>query len=148
MKKVMKLFLLVALAALIAMPAVAADKEKKKKKGAGRKVKVASVANLLKKLEKADLSEEQSVAVKKLVAEHTPKIREAQKKVYGMLSAEQRKAAAQARNSAKEAGKKGKELQAAVETALSLSDDEKTARKAAQTDARAAKRALQTAVGA
>ena len=86
-------------------------------------------AQINKRLAKAELTDEQKAKIKELVAAHAPKIQEAQKKIG--LSADARKARAAASKKAREEGKKGQELAAAVDAASPLTEDQKAAMKAA-----------------
>lgn len=92
--------------------------EKKKKKGS-------PAAAMKKKLDDAGLGADALEKAKKIVDEHAPKIAEAQAKVDGILTDEQKKARGAAQKAAKDAGKKGKEAQAEVTAALKLTDEQK-----------------------
>lgn len=126
MKRIAKSALVLALLLAIVAPLSAADKKKKKKKAPKRN----PAAFILKRLEKAELTDEQQTKVKALVAEYGPKIAEASKKAA--LSKEQRESRAAALKQAKADGKKGKEARAAVSAAANLSDEQKAALKEAQ----------------
>ena len=153
MKTIVKSCGLVLLALVIAAP-LSADDKKPAKEGAkkaaakeGAKKDAAKkdapkrrggnqlLAATLKRLAKAELSEEQVASIKKLGAEHLAKIAEATKK--GRLSKEQQQARAAARKKGQADGLKGKELQAAVNAAAELTDEQKAALAAAG-EARAA----------
>jgi hypothetical protein len=105
MKSVAKTLLSLSLAIVIAMPLVAAEKERK-----GKRVpkKPDPAAGILKKLEKAELTEEQVAKIKELAAATAEKTKEARAKAA--LTDEQKAAMKKAR----EEGKKGEELKNAV----------------------------------
>ncbi|MGV3608019.1 MAG: hypothetical protein ACO1RA_16545 [Planctomycetaceae bacterium] len=92
-----------------------------------KKAKNGPVENAAKALEASGitLSDEQKTKVQAVYDEFQGKFKEAQSKVDGALTGEQKKARAEATKSAKEAGKKGKELQAAALEAMKLTDDQK-----------------------
>lgn len=124
MKRIVNSCLIVALLLAIAAPLSAADKKKKKK---GKRSPAAYILNQLKK---AELTDEQEVKVKALIAEYGPKIAEASKKAA--LTKEQREARSAAQKQAKADGKKGKAAREAINAAANLSDDQKAALKEAQ----------------
>ena len=122
MKNLLKSLVLVCLAVAITLPLAAQDAKKKKKKGAG-KAQQSALARVDKQLSaKADLTDEQSAAIKKLQDEAQPKLAEANK-VIG----KKRRELAAARKKAAADGKKGKEAQEAAEAAVGLTADEKAA---------------------
>ena len=115
----------------LVLPLAAEDKKpaaKGEKKAAAKKGDAGSqlLAATLKKFEKAELNEEQIGKVKDLVATYAPKVNEARQKQG--LSKEQTAAQKEAREKAQADGLKGKELVAAVDKALNLSEEQKTAR--------------------
>jgi hypothetical protein len=71
------------------------------------------------------LSEEQEKKIAALKKEYGPKFDEIQKKSNKIMTPERQKAASEAAQKAIKEGKKGKEVQEAVEEALNLSKEEK-----------------------
>jgi len=94
-------------------PAVAADKKKK-----------TSVA--VKVPKSIELTADQKTKVEALNKEFGPKLAECRKKAASIITANQKKARAEAMKKAKADGKKGKELRAAVNAAVSITADQKT----------------------
>ncbi len=117
----MRTLLSLVLVAVIAVPALAQDKKKKKR---GPK-KPDPGAMILKKLEKAELTDDQVAKIKELCAEVADKIVAARAKAN--LTAEQKKARAEAIKKAKEEGKTGKEAMKAVQSAVELTPEQKSA---------------------
>ena len=107
------------LIAVVASPLMAAPDKKKDKKG--HKAHDPS-AKILKNVQLTDAQKEQ---IKKITAEHQGAIKGAK---VG-LTADQKKARAEAIKKAKAEGKKGKELKAAADAAAALSDEQKEALK-------------------
>jgi Spy/CpxP family protein refolding chaperone len=107
------------LAVVIAMPLLAADQEKKAKKV---RKKPDPAAGILKKLEKAELTEEQVAKIKTLAAATAEKTKEARAKAA--FTDEQKAALKKAR----EEGKKGEELRKVV----TLTEEQKAAVKEAR----------------
>jgi len=101
---------------------------------------------LQKKLDRADLPSDVREKAKKVLTEHGPKLRDANEAREAVLTAEQEAAAASAKKSAKEAGKKGKEMAAAVEAAMKLTDEQKTKLSAADRKLAEAKAELNAAL--
>jgi len=99
----------------------AADKGAKKKKGNKQQAVNIQALNLPETIE---LTAEQKEKIDGLKKEYTPQFAALQKKNREILTDEQVKARREAMKEAKDAGKKGKELQAAVSAALNLSDDQ------------------------
>lgn len=116
------------LAAVIAAPVLADGEQAKKKKRAPKKFDPAAM--VLRKLEKAELTEEQVAKIKKLYAGVADKIKAARDKAN--LTPEQKKARAEAMKKAKEEGKKGKEMMEAVRAAAELTPEQKAAMGEAQ----------------
>lgn len=121
-----------AVVACLSLPSVADDAKPKKKakpgaeevegkKARGRAVGGAAFA-VPKGIELSDEQQEQVAALRK---EYAPKMREIAKKIG--LSADQRKAMAEARKAAAADGKKGKEAREAINAAVNLSDEQKAA---------------------
>ncbi|MCH7728295.1 MAG: Spy/CpxP family protein refolding chaperone [Planctomycetes bacterium] len=118
MKRVAKSLVLVALMLAVALP-LAADEKKAKKE---RKKRPSAAAAFLKRVAKAELTEEQVAEVNKIAAGLQDKIAAATKNVG--LTAEQRKARAAASKKAKADGLKGKEAQAAIAKATNLTQQQ------------------------
>ena len=95
-------------------PAVAADKKKKK------------APTAIKVPESIELTADQKTKVDALNKEFGPKLAECRKKAASIITADQKKAKADAMKKAKADGKKGKELRAAVNAALAITADQKT----------------------
>lgn len=146
MKSLLKSLIVVALVVAVAAPLAAqeAKKEKKKKPQQGKAVQ--AVAAMMKKLEAVDLTAEQKEKIKEIAAEYGPKIKDAQAAVAAVVGPEHRKAMAEARKKAQEEGKKGKELQAAVNAAVKLDADKAAELEKAQAAAREANAAFAAAV--
>ena len=121
MQRTVRTLLVLALVTLIATPVLAADKEKKKKKKKGRRARVV----LLRIPKSIGLSDEQKKQVAAINKEFGPKLSEVGKKLREVLTPEQRKARAEAVKSARAAGKKGKEFRQAVNSAVTLSAEQK-----------------------
>lgn len=126
---------------VVAIGAEDAKPGKKKKGGAPD-----PTAAMMKKLEAAELSEEQKGKIKEIAAAHAPKLKEAAAKVASLLTPEQKKAKAEASKAAKAEGKKGKEMADAVAAALKLTDDQKTAMADAEKSLKEATGAFTSAV--
>lgn len=105
MRSVVRTLLSLSLAVVIAMPLLAADKEKKARKP---RKKPDPAARILKKLEKAELTDEQVAKIKELACACAEKTKEARAKAA--LTDEQKAAMKKAR----EEGKKGEELRKVV----------------------------------
>jgi len=120
----MKTLLSLGLALVIAASLLAAgDQAPGKKKRRPKRPDPA--AQILKKLEKAELTDEQIAKIKELCAQASEKIQAARKKAG--LTPEQRKARFEAMKKAKEEGKKGKELAEAVRAAVKLAPEQEAA---------------------
>ena len=121
MLKVTKIFVAMALMLACVASVDAADKAATKKKGKrGQNVKIQA----LQFPDTIELSAEQKEKVAALKKEYTPKFAALQKKNREILTADQVKARRSAMKDAKEAGKKGKEMREAVNSALNLTDDQ------------------------
>jgi hypothetical protein len=99
-------------------------------------------ARVKKKLEAAELPSEAMEKANKVLAEHSPKLKEAQGKVDAILTNEQKAAQRQAQKDAKTAGKKGKELRSAVDAALKLTSEQKSKLESAKKELATAQAAL------
>lgn len=113
---------LAALLGGLALPLAAAQNEEGKKKDGKA---AAEPAAMYKLPDTVVLTEEQTAKLDEVKKEYAPKFQALSKKGNDVLTKEQRKARREAQQKAKEEGKKGKELQAAVDAALMLSDDQK-----------------------
>jgi Spy/CpxP family protein refolding chaperone len=121
MKSLAHKLVLLTVALLLALPLCAAEGGKKKggKKGQGKD----QIVQLKEKLEKANLTDEQKTKVKEVFAKFEGKIAEARKSV----PPEVQKAMGEARKKAADEGKKGKELEEAVRSAVTLTEEQKAA---------------------
>jgi hypothetical protein len=135
-----------ALALLIATPLLAGDKEKKQanaKKGEKKPAKAFSLADgTLKRLAKAELTEEQISKIKALSKEYTPKLSAARKKLDSILTDEQKRQRRAAFAAAKKAGKKPSE----VINAFKLTTEQQEAQQAARKEMRECQGAYMKAV--
>ena len=117
-----------------------AQEEKKGKKGAD------PTAQMAKKLESVELTDEQKTKFKAICDEQGPKLKEAMAKVSKLLTPEQVKAKQEAQQAAKAAGKKGKEATDAVNEALKLTEEQKKAMADADKELKAAQASFNAAV--
>lgn len=121
MKTFAHTLLVLALSALLATSVSAQEKKKKPEGAKGGKAAAAAI-----KLPPGiELSAEQQAKVEELNKQYGPRLQELAKKSGEILSPEQRKARKEAGDAAKAEGKKGKEVQEAVDAALKLSDEQK-----------------------
>jgi hypothetical protein len=132
----------VALSLLVAAPLAAQEKAKGKKAAAVPQ----GITAVQKQLEGVGLSEDQSKKVKEIVAEYTPKLQAAQKKVGDLLTAEQKKARAEAAAKIKAEGTKGKEAATALQAALKITPEQQKAYDAATAEAKETNLAFRKAV--
>jgi hypothetical protein len=123
MKRVAANLLSLTLALVIAAPLFAADKEKKKPP----RKKPDPGAWILKRFEKAELTEEQVAKVKELVAKVAEETAELRKKAA--FTPDQQKARKEAMEKAKAEGKEGRELFAAVKDVVKLTPEQEEAMK-------------------
>lgn len=123
MKRVTANLLSLMLALVVAVPLFAADQERKKKP----RKKPDPAAGMLKRLEKAELTEEQVAKVKELMAKVAGETAELRKKAA--LTPDQQKARKEAMEKAKTEGKEGRELYAAVRNVVKLTPDQEAAMK-------------------
>ena len=119
------MILTLSLTLLLASSLAAADRQKKGKGKKGRAQRKPTVIRFLPDEVKESLTDEQKEEVAKLDKEFGPKLAELEKKRRSILTPEQIKAQTEARKAATEAGKKGKEMFAAIAAALKLSDEQK-----------------------
>jgi hypothetical protein len=110
----------VLLLVLTSMTANAQDKQNKKNKPTAIGAKLAETT--IKRMAKAELTEEQIASIKKLAAEVSPKMNALRKKAN--LTPEQMKAVQTARAKSKAAGIKGKEANAAADAAGKFTDEQ------------------------
>lgn len=117
------------LAVLVAVPVSAQEKKKERRKRSDRPA-AAAEAQMLKRLEKLELTTEQMDKVKAIQAEFKGKLQE----VGGdaKVTAEQRQAATKARIEGQAQGKEGKELQELATKAMNLSEEQIKAREKMQ----------------
>ena len=113
MKKTITILTACFLAIAFVAPAVAADKKKKK---APTAVKVPK---------SIELTADQKTELDALNKEFGPKLAECRKKAASIITADQKKARAEATKKAKADGKKGKELRAAGNAAFAITADQK-----------------------
>lgn len=144
MKKLVQIATALSLAALIASPIFAGDQKKteekgdkakakaraekgkearaeKGKEGRAKQAKARSVVRLPKGIE---LSAEQQEKLAAINAKYAGKVGDLREKMAGLVTAEQRKAKAEAIKAAREAGKKGPEARAAIAEAGNLSEEQ------------------------
>ena len=114
--------------------AAEAQNAKAGKKGKKAKAKATPAAFVLPA--EIALSAEQQAKLDELKTQYADKLADAQKKVNEVFTAEQQAARKTARKDAVAAGKKGKELGAAVDAAVQLSDEQKSNLATAQKEAR------------
>ena len=114
MKKIITILTACVLTVSFVAPAVAADKKKKKAPAAVKVPKTIA------------LTADQKTKLDALNKEFGPKLAELRKKQASIITADQKKARAEANKKAKADGKKGKELRAAVNAALAITADQKT----------------------
>lgn len=125
MKKTITIISACLLTVAFVAPAVAADKKKK--------------APIAVKVPKGiELTADQKTKLDALNKEFGPKLAECRKKAASIITADQKKARAEATKKAKSDGKKGKELRAAANTAVAITADQK----AQQTECKKAMGAL------
>ena len=125
MKKTITILTACVLTLSFVAPAVAADKKKK-----------TPVA--IKVPKSIELTADQKTKLDALNKEFGPKLAECRKKAASIITADQKKARAEATKKAKADGKKGKELRAAANTAVAITADQK----AQQTECKKAMGAL------
>jgi hypothetical protein len=120
-KTVLRTVVALSVAAVLTIGGRAEDK----KKAAPKKDPYAGFFSFSKMVaSKLALTNDQKAKLNDLRKEYTPKLEEADAKISKIMTPERRKAAADAAKEAKAAGKKGKDLAAAVQAALKLSQEE------------------------
>lgn len=115
----------------LATSLVAGDKAKPKK---GKKAKPAPVQAAFKLPDGIALTADQQAKLDDLKTQYATKLADAQKKISDVYTEEQRTRQMTARRDATAAGKKGKELKAAVDAAVELSDEQQKKLADAQKD--------------
>ena len=100
-------------------------------------------ARIKKKLAAAELPADVLAKANKAVDEQAPKLKEAQAKVDAVLTDEQKQARRQAQKTAKESGQKRKQSQAAIESAMKLTTEQKSKLAEAEKELAAAQAAVQ-----
>lgn len=125
--KSLHVVLALALAMILATGAIAQEKQKKK----GQRAKLHPFSSAMLKFEqthnalmKAELTDKQQEQLKTLHESMNPKLGEVMKKVTEIVGEEKMKAAEEAAKKAKEAGKSPRQVQAAIEKACPLSDEQ------------------------
>jgi hypothetical protein len=93
-------------------------------------------------LEKANLTDEQKKQIDEIKAKYSAPVAEARTAINGVMTKEQRQARQAATAKAREEGKKGEELKAAVDASLTLSEEQKKS----LADAEAKMKTLQTEI--
>lgn len=106
-------------ASLLSFGSLASAQEKKAKNDPA----TAMVTQFVKQLEKAELTEEQIGKIKEVYAKAAKEVAKA--RTDGGITAEMLKKRIEAGKAAKEAGKKGKEIQEAVAAEMGLNDEQK-----------------------
>jgi hypothetical protein len=137
---VSKLFVVGCLTAALGLAWTVADGQEGKKKK--QQAKADPTAKVKKSVAEADLPADVREKAEKIIAEHAPKLREAQAKFNAATTQEQRQAANAARKAAKDAGRKGKAVQEEALAAMKLTDEQKSKYEAAQAELQAAQQAL------
>jgi hypothetical protein len=125
MKNLLNAVLTLLLVGVIASSAFAEDGKKKEKEKGKDKENNQLLTQTMKRLEKAELTAEQTEKVTGLAKEWQAKFMEVSKKAG--LTKEQQEKMATARKAAMDEGKKGSEVKAAVQAAAGLSDEQKQA---------------------
>lgn len=132
MKMFSPFLLSVTVGCVLASSLFAAD-EQPAAKGKKKAKKAPATPAAFKLPDAIQLTAEQQTKVDELKTEYSDKLREATQKVNDVYTAEQLAALQAARKTAVAEGKKGKELKAAVEAAVQLSDEQRKKRDEAQT---------------
>lgn len=137
MKRLVRCLSALGLALLFAGVVLAEDKKPAVKKEDKKPAPLSAVDQAFAFPKQIKLTDDQQKKLDELKKEYASKIEDVQKKLAAIMTPERVKAREEAEKQAKADGKKGKELQAAVQAALKLTDEEKTQMKEIQT-ARAA----------
>jgi hypothetical protein len=118
MRQLTRTVTVLALAVAVMGSLQAAEKQKKAKKKD-------PAAQILKRLEAAELTEDQITKIKELATEYAPKLAAAEEAVG--LTKEQKQARKDAAAKNKADGLKGKKAQKAIQAAMNLTEEQKTA---------------------
>jgi hypothetical protein len=118
----------------ITTPAFAAKKDKNKGKD--------PTASVKKKLDAADLPTDVREKINKVLADDSPKLKEAQAKIDAILTSEQKQAKRIAQKEARASGTKGKNARASIEAAMKLTDEQKSKLSSAESDLKSAQATL------
>jgi Skp family chaperone for outer membrane proteins len=145
MKTTIRGLLIVCLALAMTAPLLAQDKGKGKGKARNRRAD-AAVTRAFQLPPSITLSAEQQEKLAALKKELVPKLTEANKKLAENLTDEQKKARREAAQAARQAGKKGKELQQAVEEAMKLTPEQQAAMTKARKELASVTQEVRTAV--
>ncbi len=121
MKKFVAAVVTCTLMLALAVPAQAQATAKKKEKGDAQPQ---AISQLNKSLEKVELTAEQKASLKEIQAKHKGPLAELQKSRETLLGADVIKKMSEARKAATAEGKKGKDLQAAVNEAAGLTAEQ------------------------
>lgn len=124
MKPVLRSLTVFAVVCGLALPLAAAPKEGKANAKKKTDKPAAAPAAMYKLPETIKLTDEQKTKLAAINKEYTPKFQALAKKGNDILTKEQKTARREAMKEAKEAGKKPKEIQAAVAAAMKLSDEQ------------------------
>lgn len=124
------LMLSLCLSICVGLTMTVSAQEKGKKKAAARLPTASTQAFSLPK--EIELTTEQKAKLEELKKELTPKLDEAQKKLDSLFTDDQKKARLDAFTKARAEGKKAKDLKAAYESAVTLTDEQKKQVAAAQ----------------
>ena len=121
----LKLRLMSCLALLLCFATVAVAQDDAKKGNDKKKARAAGSASsyLMKAFKSVELTDEQKVKAKAVLAKYDGEMKDARKAVTSVLSKEENKTKNEARKEAAKAGLKGKEMTAAVEKAMGLSEE-------------------------
>jgi Spy/CpxP family protein refolding chaperone len=126
--KPLLVLLAIGIFSIAAMQGTAQEKQKKNaKKGAKGPDPVAKMLEGVR-----DLSADQQAKIAEIKKQYAPKLAEIQKRRSEIMTPDRRRTEKEARKTAKDAGKKGKELQNAVNDALGLSAAEREKLEAVQ----------------
>ena len=134
MRRLFQVSLIALVALAIAAPAFAAKKDKNRGSD--------PTASIKKKLDAADLPSDVREKVKKVLADDSPKLKEAQTKIDTILTNEQKQAKRAAQKEARASGTKGKNARASIDAALKLTDEQKTKLSSAESDLKSAQSTL------
>jgi len=123
-----------ALAMLCVVALVAAGSRAEEKKADEKKSAAERTAFLFSFPKQVTLTAEQQTKLDALKTEYTPRLEELHAKNQKLMTGDREKTAREAARTAREAGKKGPEVQEAVEAALKLTPEEKTQMTALRTE--------------